>query len=133
MLASDQACFIVKYCISSKLFHQSFIHCSLVIQLVSVVKYCISSTLTVNNFLLSFSILYPLLVSVQAFISCICITLTVNDLYHCLLLPQNCLSLFINSVLYSQQCSQVHCDWILYLELVSGYSPHIHQRGRYCM
>ena len=118
------------------------------IKLVLIVKYCISSTLTVNSFLLSFSILYPLLVSVpalsvvkycissklhqihyslacfndkilyfqyidsvqlfpvfqqyypllvsvQAFISCIYITLTVNALYH----------LFVVATELYQQCS----------------------------
>ena len=63
------------------------------------------------------------LVKVCSAYNAVLLALTVYNLCHCLLLPQKSLGLFINGVLYSHHCSQMHCDWILYLELESGYYP----------
>ena len=80
-------------------------------------------TLTVYDSSLSSSILCPLLVSVPALSVvkyCISSRLTVNTLYHLFVVATE----LYQQCSISQQCSQVHCDWILYLELVSGYSPN---------
>ena len=73
------------------------------IKLVLIVKYCFSSTLTVNNFLLSFSILYPLLVSVPA----------LSVVKYCI----------------SSKLHQIHCSLVVQLVLIVKYciSSKLHQ------
>ena len=91
-------------------------------KLVSVVKYCISNKLTVNDFFLSFSniihcsLVYQLY---QLYLHYIDSERPLPLVCYCHRIASTCLS----SVLYSQHWTQVHCDWILFLELDSGYSP----------